>query len=328
MSAMIAIILLTIVALVILGLEVFFMGKYDKQLRDLRFEISMLEDEKDALTFSNKTCQENYEKMQTAYKRLQTEVYQYSNIKEELHMEYCQEQDKLNAFKATLNDTYERESEAFSEKMEKAREEYRESYLKAVEDIIKGFNEDSKSKKEEIIKFQKQLEEYQALVAAAIEAKKRQEEMDTKEDFYKLQLSDKDISEIKCLKEVSKEISYPEAVNKVIYKVYYEKPYTALVGRVLGGKDICGIYKITNTVNGKCYVGQSVNVRERWRQHIKRGVGAENATRNKLYPAMQKYGVENFTFELVEEVKPQDLDKREDYWQEYFHAIDFGYSIK
>ena len=325
---MIAIILLIIIALGLLGLEVFFMDKYDKRLRELRFEISMLEDEKDSLTFSNKTCQENYEKMQTAYKRLQTEVYQYSSIKEQLHMEYCQEQDKLNAFKATLNDTYERESEAFSEKMEKAREEYKDSYLKAVEEIIKGFNEDSKSKKEEIIKFQKQLEEYQSLVAAAVEAKKRQEEMETKEDFYKLQLSDKDVSEIKCLKEVSKEISYPEAVNKVIYKVYYEKPYTALIGRVLGGKDICGIYKITNTVNGKCYVGQSVNVKERWRQHIKRGVGAENATRNKLYPAMQKYGVENFTFELVEEVKPQDLDKREDYWQEYFHAIDFGYSIK
>jgi hypothetical protein len=35
-----------------------------------------------------------------------------------------------------------------------------------------------------------------------------------------------------------------------------------------------------------CYVGQAANISERWRQHIKRGVGAETATRNKLYPAM------------------------------------------
>ena len=110
--------------------------------------------------------------------------------------------------------------------------------------------------------------------------------------------------------------------------VYYEKPYNALVGRVIGDKDITGIYKITNILDGKCYVGQAVNIRERWRQHIKRGVGAETPTRNKLYPAMQEVGPENFTFEVIEKVKPEELNEREDYWQEYFHAKDFGYSIK
>ena len=110
--------------------------------------------------------------------------------------------------------------------------------------------------------------------------------------------------------------------------MYYEKPYNALVGRVIGDKDITGIYKITNILDGKCYVGQAVNIRERWRQHIKRGVGAETPTRNKLYPAMQENGPENFTFEVIEKVKPEELNEREDYWQEYFHAKDFGYSIK
>ena len=43
---------------------------------------------------------------------------------------------------------------------------------------------------------------------------------------------------------------------------------------------------------------------------------------------MMKYNVENFTFELVEECDDSLLDEREDYWQEYFHAKDFGYSIK
>jgi len=42
-------------------------------------------------------------------------------------------------------------------------------------------------------------------------------------------------------------------------------------------------------------------VADRWRQHIKRGIGAEPPTRNKLYPAMLAFGVENFTFELLEE---------------------------
>ena len=89
-----------------------------------------------------------------------------------------------------------------------------------------------------------------------------------------------------------------------------------------------GIYKITNTKNNMCYVGQAANVADRWKQHIKRGIGAETATRNKLYPAMEEFGVENFTFELIEECERKDLDKQEDFWQDYFKAKEFGYSIK
>ena len=43
---------------------------------------------------------------------------------------------------------------------------------------------------------------------------------------------------------------------------------------------------------------------------------------------MLEIGVENFTFEIVEECDKSKLNEREDYWQEYFHAKDFGYSIK
>lgn len=70
------------------------------------------------------------------------------------------------------------------------------------------------------------------------------------------------------------------------------------------------------------------NIADRWKQHIKRGIGAEAPTRNKLYPAMLEIGVENFTFEIVEECDRSKLNEREDYWQEFFHAKDFGYSIK
>ena len=70
------------------------------------------------------------------------------------------------------------------------------------------------------------------------------------------------------------------------------------------------------------------NVQERWRQHIKRAIGAETPTNNKLYPAMLKYGVENFTFELIEETTRDKLNEREDYWQDFYKAKEYGYSIK
>jgi group I intron endonuclease len=119
-----------------------------------------------------------------------------------------------------------------------------------------------------------------------------------------------------------------EPLNKVIWKCYYEKPTTDLLGRVIGSGVHTGIYKITEIESGKCYIGQAANIADRWKQHIKRGVGAETPTRNKLYPAMIAAGPENFTFEVVELCDRQLLDEREDYWQDYFKAKEFGYSIK
>ena len=152
--------------------------------------------------------------------------------------------------------------------------------------------------------------------------------MASEKDFYRLVLSDEDIAEIGRLKEVVPYLRDSEPLNKVIWKVYYEKPYTDLIGRVVGTGTHTGIYKITNISNDMCYVGQAANIAERWRQHIKRGIGAETPTRNKLYPAMASFGVENFTFEIIEECDRSLLNDREDYWQDYFHAKDFGYSIK
>jgi group I intron endonuclease len=101
-----------------------------------------------------------------------------------------------------------------------------------------------------------------------------------------------------------------------------------LVGRVVGKETKTGIYKITNTLDNRVYIGQAVNIAERWKQHIKRALGAEPMTQNKLYPAMRDEGVWYFTFEIVEVCEKAQLNEREQYWQEFFGAKEFGYSIK
>lgn len=164
--------------------------------------------------------------------------------------------------------------------------------------------------------------------AAAMEDAKRQEEMKTQNEFYRLQLSETDLADILELKTVERKLSKKEILNKLIYKVYFEKPYTDLVGRVVGKEAKTGIYKITNTINQKVYVGQAVNIAERWKQHIKRALGAEPITQNKLYPAMSEDGVWNFTFEIVEVCEKAKLGEREQYWQNFFGAKEYGYSIK
>ena len=77
-----------------------------------------------------------------------------------------------------------------------------------------------------------------------------------------------------------------------------------------------------------CYIGQAANIKKRWLQHIKRAVGAEPLTNNKLYPAMKEFGVENFSFEVIDKCDKDKLNEREQYWQDFYQAKIFGYSIK
>jgi len=172
------------------------------------------------------------------------------------------------------------------------------------------------------------LEDLAKQVSSAIEANKREEEKRIQADFYRVVIPESDLIEIAKLREVEPYLRDKEALNKVIWKVYYEKPTSDMIGRVIGATKKTGIYKITEIATGKCYVGQAIDAASRWRQHIKRGLGAEAPTRNKLYPAMKSIGVENFTFEIIEECSRDELDAKEDFWQEYFHALEFGFSIK
>ena len=172
------------------------------------------------------------------------------------------------------------------------------------------------------------LEELRSKAAAATEVNKRMELERQKKDFYRLQLSDIDLEEIKKIRSIEPYLRKKEPLNKVVWKVYYEKPYTDLIGRVIGAGKHTGIYKITNIENGMCYIGQAIDLAERWKQHIKRGIGADPPTQNKLYPIMQSLGVENFTFEVVEECNSSQLSDREKYWTDFYKAQEFGYSIR
>lgn len=223
---------------------------------------------------------------------------------------------------------FEHEAEKLASQFQEHQESVQNEYLITMQEMSQDIVKQLQAYQDELVALDNMIAEKQAIVAAAVEASKRAEQMASEKDFYRLVLSDEDIAEIGRLKEVVPYLRDSEPLNKVIWKVYYEKPYTDLIGRVVGTGTHTGIYKITNISNDMCYVGQAANIAERWRQHIKRGIGAETPTRNKLYPAMASFGVENFTFEIIEECDRSLLNDREDYWQDYFHAKDFGYSIK
>ena len=78
---------------------------------------------------------------------------------------------------------------------------------------------------------------------------------------------------------------------------------------------ICGIYKITNTITGDFYIGSSKDVKRRWAQHKRPSVWKNNPN-SPLYLDMRKYGIENFDFQVIEEVEEGSLKEKEQYFIE------------
>ena len=86
------------------------------------------------------------------------------------------------------------------------------------------------------------------------------------------------------------------------------------------------IYKITNKVNGKSYIGQTIqNVKERFYQHC--ATKCSQAVLNMvIHKAINKYGKSNFTIEVIEEVESTNLNDRERYWIKYYDSYNNGYN--
>ena len=317
-------IILAIVLIILIGVSLFLSKKilkekkeyvsYQKNNKALNDENNKLKSDQEFLLNKNKVLftkeQELQEQIEKILKNQDILTVNFENSKK------------------SLNETYSQYETLKKKQIANSVEEYNNEYLEILKDFARSFEIESNEKQQAIAKLRYELTDLQKTVKAAVEANIRLLQDKEQENFYKLQIPKEDLEEVSKLREVEKILRNPEPLNKVIWKVYYEKPTTALLGRVVGAEKKTGIYKLTNLENGMTYVGQAISLADRFRQHIKRGLGAENATNNKLYPAMKEYGVENFSFEIIEECLPEELNDKEQKWQDYFLSKTFGYSIK
>lgn len=90
------------------------------------------------------------------------------------------------------------------------------------------------------------------------------------------------------------------------------------------------IYKITNDITNKIYIGQTTKtIEKRWQEHLKEALNTNSKKNTALYASMRKYGIEHFHIELVEEVDESiSLDEREQYWIAFYNSYGqpYGYN--
>lgn len=306
-------------------------------------EDKQIAEQNNQLNQQNKELIANYQELQKETDKLNFDIKQQHQVIDSLN----QKKEDIVAHANELNDITKKNAEAYfnsqvelvetnlaaqidkaAEEFSQAKTEYCDSYLDLMDDYVKDFISETSQMETEKEELAVQLKELKAKVDAATASAKREQEKKDQINFYKLVLPEIDIEEIKVLRSIENRLRNKEPLNKVIWKCYYEKPTTDLIGRVIGSGTHIGIYKITNLENQMSYVGRSNDLGERWKQHIKRGIGADPPTRNKLYPAMLETGVENFSFEVIEECKAEELDSREKFWQNYYNSQSFGYSIR
>lgn len=109
---------------------------------------------------------------------------------------------------------------------------------------------------------------------------------------------------------------------------------------IMARQKISGIYKITNIINGKCYIGQSIDIKNRWRGHRNSFFRNDNKNSTYLKNAFNKHGIDNFKFEVLEEIDISNiavplfaqslLTNREQYWVDYYKSCNrnFGYNVR
>lgn len=243
--------------------------------------------------------------------------------------EYSKLEDKINNAKKVLDSQQDISKKAF--------ENYCNILEKDYEDKEKEYNQniqllnDSYSKQQEKIlskieEEEDKLNKIRSLRTSASDAIRREKEIEQKLSFYCLQAKDDDLKDIAILETIKPKLNNPRILSMLIWQTFWRKAMTDLCNNVIGVTAKCGIYKITNVKTKECYIGQAADLATRWKDHAKAGLGIDTPAANKLYKAMQEYGIWNFSWEVIEECKREELNEKEKYYIELYQSKEYGYN--
>lgn len=260
--------------------------------------------------------------------QLQQQIQNLQNNKKELNLEITKQKQgikqQLSVFRKTeeqqMYNSLQKQKNVINETVQRFYKDAQNEITK-VKQTVDSAKIQADKRKEQITN---QLNKIKASLNAGLEAKRKQQEQKEKLNFYKLSINDTDLSDIQMIENLKVSFHNPVVLNKLIWSQYFQKQTTELCNRVLGKDTVCGIYKITDLITEQCYIGQSVDIAQRWKDHIKCGLGIDASSSNKLYNSMQKDKIWNFTFELLEACPKQSLNEKQALWINMYSSNTYG----
>lgn len=292
-----------------------FFKKYRKELEDNCAEtLARFHDAQEKVLVTSKEYEERLQQLQ----QLLNEIEEKKNFNQTLYKVREEE----------LNNLIENKKKAELEKLDKEVEEWAVSAQEAAAfestQYQRGLQELGDLKKKELDELTATIEDYKARRDVINQEILRARAIEEQQDFYRVQLPESSKHDLEILQSIRKELTKVDIFEKLLYDNYIKKSVDEMVKRVLKGENPSGIYKITRLKTGEIYIGKSVNVKDRWVQHAKSAFHCGTISHSALHTTIEKDGIENFTWELLEEVPKDKLGDREKYWIEFYDSKNFG----
>ena len=212
---------------------------------------------------------------------------------------YVEWQEKIQSITGELNELYKK----------------KEELVKELEEMLNSVKS-STSERNSLVMEVNDLKERKRLAILNLN------EFDT--DLWDIDIGERELKLIKVLKQI--EIDYPEFVGELA-TIEWRKIWLPQLQILVGEKGLSGqkgIYRLVlKSDPDVCYVGQAVDIKARWYEHVKKMIGVDAKGSEKLY----KYRPEDFYWTVIER-DPKNLDEAERYWIEFFGCKEKGLNKK
>lgn len=286
--------------------------------------------EKDAQIQKLKTESDNLERSLVTQRQAAEQVLEQTNKR------ISEQEQRQKEFERNLWKIVEAKVEAYrnSKMMEALTTVEREAEKEATRaksehtELVAKLNDELKSIQHKVDEQKTEVGEWQKKREAINQDILRQRALEEKQDFYRVVLSEEATQDISLLMSIRQNLHHRENLDKMIYDNYVSKPVLEMVKRVLSGSAPSGIYKVTRLKTGEIYIGKSTDVKARWQQHAKTAFNCGTIAHSILHTTMEKDGLQNFTFELIEEVPKDKLGEREKFWIDFYGSKQYGLNEK
>ena len=282
-----------------------------------------------AASNANKKIYEETERLKAEYELYKTTNETILSENNKLTTQIEEGKKHLSTIQNAIDNQQEMSSNAFKnycDILEKKYKEVEEEHDMEIEALNTAYSNLQLKLLRETDEVRSDLDKIKATRTAAIEAARREKDIENNLTFYCLDISDADKRDIAKLEALKPSLNKPRVLSMLIWQTWFQKPLKALSANVVGATDATGIYKITNIKTKECYIGQAMHIKERWAEHAKCGLGIDTPAGNKLYKAIQEFGLWNFSFEVLEECPREQLNEKEKYYIDLYSSYDYGYN--